>query len=250
MKRHIYIISLLQLFLVVLCLATACSERVEDVPEGWLHVSPPSMEPAQKVRVASETVDIDYLVSITRGNVTVMEPVRFSSITGSIPLSSSSGYKLLAESCSKAEAESQPTLYGQPRYAGSSLPFSIEPNTHTTVDVYCTMANAAFCVVKDQSFYYQEFEVTASVGSRTLTFNNETQVGYFNVGESGTAELQYKVRAVDSEGRVGRGEGKITLMSRNLSKLCMKATPKGYVDVTITYDDTFTPEETDIFIGE
>lgn len=249
MKKYTYYILLFLLCFVMPCIGTSCSDHTEEVPIGWLEVGRPSIKVVQKTRSEITEKDIDYLVSITRDKVTVMSPIRFSSITESIPLSVGSSYVLLAESCSKTEAESLPTMYGSPRYAGTAS-FSIKANEKTTVNVNCSMANAAFQVVKDASFYYQEFNVTATVGGRTLTFNNEEQIGYFNVGDDGTTVLQYEVEAIDSEGRIGRGKGSVTLRARNLSKLCLKATSLGYVDISISYDDTFTPINTDIIITE
>lgn len=242
-----YIVSLL--LLVAALLTTSCLGNIEPPQgKGWLRIGKPSMETADATR-ASTDKEIDYLVSIYRNGVLAMNPVRYSTIAGRISLSAGTSYSLLAESCTMTEAESLPTTYGQPRYAGTSL-FSIEANTGTTVYVKCSMANAAFMVVKDASFYYPEFEVTATVGGRSLSFTNEEQMGYFNVGADSTATLHYSVVAVDAEGRIGRGEGEIALRSRNLSKLNLKATSVGYVDVSVSYDDTFTPIVSDIIINE
>ena len=113
------------------------------------------------------------------------------------------------------------------------------------------MANAAFCIVKDESFYYPKFTVTATLNGRSLSFTNLTdkgKMGYFNVGENGTAVLSYKVEATDSEGRPGTGSGTITLKARTLSRLHLKATDLGYIGIEITYDDTFTPSITNVVV--
>lgn len=249
MKRKTHYIFLF-LCLATVWLATSCLSDFESGPKGWLQVGKPTKEAVAETRAeVGDGEEIDYLVSITREGVTMMSPTRFSAISGSIALSAGASYELLAESCTKTEAETQPTMYGQPRYAGRK-PFKIEANKSTSVTVKCSMANAAFRIVKDASFYYPEFKVTATVGARTLSFENEEQMGYFNVGEDGTAVLRYEVEAVDAEGRTGRGEGEITLRSRNLSKLCLKASSIGYVDISVSYDDTFTPIITDIIISE
>ena len=241
MKRHILYI----LFILTAILATSCVADLEPLPKGWLHVSPPSRDTSALTRTTEE---IDYLVSIQMGANLIISPVRYSQLSGPIPLSEGTGYNLIAESCTKTEAENQPSIYGQPRYAGRSEPFSIEANESKTVTVICSMANAAFCIKKDESFYYPEFKVTATLNGRSLTFTDEEQMGYFNVSEDGTAVLDYKVEATDSEGRPGTGSGTITLKARTLSRLHLKATDLGYIGIEITYDDTFTPSITNVVV--
>lgn len=242
MKRHILYI----LFILTVVLATSCVADLEPLPKGWLHVSPPSRDTSALTRTTEE---IDYLVSIQKGVNLIISHVPYSQLklSGPIPLSEGPDYNLIAESCTKTEAENQPSIYGQPRYAGSK-PFSIEANKIKTVTVSCSMANAAFCIVKDESFYYPEFKVTATLNGRSLTFTDEEQMGYFNVGEDGTAVLDYKVEATDSEGRPGTGSGTITLKARTLSRLHLKATDLGYIGIEITYDDTFTPSITNVVV--
>lgn len=240
MKRHILYI----LFILTAILATSCVADLEPLPKGWLHISPPSRDTSALTRTTEE---IDYLVSIQKGANLIISPVRYSQLSGPIPLSEGTGYNLIAESCTKTEAENQPSIYGQPRYAGSES-FEIEANKSKTVTVTCSMANAAFCIKKDESFYYPEFKVTATLNGRSLTFTDEEQMGYFNVGEDGTAVLDYKVEATDSEGRPGTGSGTITLKARTLSRLHLKATDLGYIGIEITYDDTFTPSITNVVV--
>lgn len=240
MKRHILYI----LFILTVVLATSCVADLEPLPKGWLHVSPPSRDTSALTRT---TDNIDYLVSIQKGANLIISPVRYSQLSGPIPLSEGTGYNLIAESCTKTEAENQPSIYGQPRYAGSES-FDIEANKSKTVTVTCSMANAAFCIMKDESFYYPEFKVTATLNGRSLTFTDEEQMGYFNVGEDGTAVLSYRVEATDNEGRPGTGLGTITLKARTLSRLHLKATDLGYIGIEITYDDTFTPSITNVVV--
>lgn len=241
MKRTI--LYTLYIYVAALTLAS-CVADIEPMPKGWLHVAPPTKDSTTMTRTDSE---IDYLVSIKKGENLIMSPIRYSQIKGAIPLSAGEGYTLLAESCTKTEAESQPSIYGQPRYAGNRT-FGIVANKIETIKVTCSMANAAFCIKKDESFYYPEFKVTATLNGRSLTFTDEEQMGYFNVGEDGTAILDYKVEATDSEGRPGTGSGTITLKARTLSRLHLKATDLGYIGIEITYDDTFTPSITNVVV--
>lgn len=244
MKRQI-------LYTLYICVAalmlTSCVADIAPLPKGWLHVAPPTKDSTTMTRTDSE---IDYLVSIKKGENLIMSPIRYSQIKGAIPLSAGEGYTLLAESCTKTEAESQPSIYGQPRYAGNAA-FVIVANASKTIKVTCSMANAAFCIVKDESFYYPEFTVTATLNGRSLTFTNLTdkgQMGYFNVGEDGTAVLSYKVEATDREGRPGTGSGTIQLRARTLSRLHLKASSLGYIGISVTYDDTFTPTITNVTV--
>ena len=241
MKRQI----LYTLYICVAALMLAsCVADIAPLPKGWLHVAPPTKDSTTMTRTDSE---IDYLVSIKKGENLIMSPIRYSQIQGAIPLSAGEDYTLLAESCTKTEAESQPSIYGQPRYAGGT-DFNIAANESKTIKVNCSMANAAFCIVKDESFYYPEFTVTATLNGRSLTFTDEELMGYFNVGENGTAVLSYHVTATDSEGRPGTGSGTIQLRARTLSRLHLKATDLGYIGIEITYDDTFTPSITNVVV--
>ena len=241
MKRQI----LYTLYICVAALMLAsCVADIAPMPKGWLHVAPPTKDSTTMTRTDSE---IDYLVSIKKGENLIMSPIRYSQIKGAIPLSAGEDYTLLAESCTKTEAESQPSIYGQPRYAGNKT-FGIVANASKTIKVTCSMANAAFCIVKDPSFYYPEFTVTATLNGRSLTFKDEERMGYFNVGEDGTAVLDYKVEATDSEGRPGTGTGTIQLKARTLSRLHLKASSLGYIGISVTYDDTFTPSITNVVV--
>ncbi len=241
-NKILYTLALVAAFF----LLAACTADVEPSPQqGWLCVEQPARDTtAAGTRAAEE--EPDYLVSVLRNGTIAFAPTRYSAITGNIPLSAATNYTLIAESCSKTEAESQPTNYGKPRYAGTT-DFAIAANERTTVKVQCSMANAAFQVVEDESFYYTDYTVYASLNDRTLTFTNDTQMGYFNVDEdTRTATLTYYVVATDAWGNPGTGSGTITLRAKTLSKLHLRGRDLGHLDVNVTYDDTFTPIVTEI----
>ena len=231
------------IFLLIPLLLVGCINQIEPQAQGWLHIGKPTQESVSETRSSSN--DIDYLVSVVKDNDVVINPIRYSIIGNSIPLSADR-YTLVAESCTKTEAEHLPTLYGQPRYVGTES-FTISPNQKTSVFVKCSMANAAFKIVKDASFYYTSFTVTASLGARSLTFSNDETMGYFNV-DGETVTLQYEVVATDAEGKTGRASGSLQLKPRNLSKLVLKGTALGHIDLSISYDDTFTPHVTEIVL--
>lgn len=245
MKKHTYY-NILWLCLALPWFASSCSNEIENEPNGWLEIAKPTVYFVTETRADVPENEIDYWVGIKKTGETEMPLFLYSSITGSIPLSVGS-YTLSAENCSTDEAETQPDEYGQPRYAGS-VPFKIAANEKTSVSLVCSMANAAFQVVTDSTFYYEEFKVVATVGDRELTFTEENKVGYFNVGADKTAVLRYEVEARDAAGRFGYGSGELMLKARNLSKLRLKANAKGGVDVSISYDDTFTPVIEDIIV--
>lgn len=245
MEGTIY--SKVLVLLAVLMLTISCIGDLDCETKGWLQVKKPSTNSPAISRAAGDE-EIDYLVSVVSNNSVVVSPIRFSAISGHIRLSAGA-YTLMAESCTKNEAENKPTIFGQPRYTGSK-PFSIEPNKGTSVYITCTMANAAFKVVKDASFYYTSFTVSATLNGRILDFTDDSQMGYFNVGEDGTATLAYTVVATDAEGNEGRGKGSIALKARNLSRLHLKGSQLGSIDLSVTYDDTFTPYVTEIILKE
>jgi hypothetical protein len=238
------------LYISVLTLCMACDDQIGQEGIGWLRISKPTNDLVLETR-ATETNEIDYLVSISQGEESVMGPTLFSTIDGAIPLTAGTGYSVFAESCSLQDAESLPTVYGQPRYTGSAS-FNIVAGQQTPVKVACSMANAAFQVVKDASFYYTSYTVTATYGERTLTFTDEAPdaMGYFNVPAEGTVTLNCTVMATDADGNTGSGSATLQLQRRNLSKLNLKANPLGSINVTISYDDTFTPVVTNIVLPE
>ena len=80
----------------------SCVADIAPMPKGWLHVAPPTKDSTTMTRTDSK---IDYLVSIKKGENLIMSPIRYSQIKGAIPLSAGEDYTLLAESCTKTEAE-------------------------------------------------------------------------------------------------------------------------------------------------
>ncbi len=226
-------------YILALCvvLLVGCVADVEPLPKGWLCVEAPGRDTTLTRGSAEEK----YLVSVTHGSTTLLAPTPYAQIEGdSIPLRTGQGYVLMAESISEADAESKPTNYGQPRYAAKET-FNIEAGKKTQVELTCTMANAAFKVQKDASFYFSSFTLSATVGTRELTFTDESQLGYFNVGADGTATLAYAVEATDDQGNTATGQGTITLRARTQSTLRLKANPQGSIEIAVTYDDSFTP---------
>lgn len=246
MKKTYY--HILLLCIMALCLLPSCSGNADMERYGWLQIAKPLSDTLLHTRAVAED-EIDYMVSITQGGETVMSPTRFSTIDGSIPLSAGTGYTLFAESCTPAEAESVPTVYGQPRYVGTEV-FDIIANQPTDVTVHCSMANAAFKVQKDTSFYYSSYVVTATCNERCLTFTDEETMGYFNVATETTTTLNYDVVATDADGNTGRGSGSLQLKARQLSKLTLKANSLGVIELSINYDDTFTPTVHEIVLED
>ena len=245
MKKANYFIYLL--CLAALTVLVSCTENIATVQSGWLQINKPLDD--SLVHTRTTTGEIDYFVAIAHDGEVVMAPTLFSTIDGEIPLAEASDYILTAENCTPAEAESQPTVYGQPRYVGTET-FDITANTSTNVTVHCAMANAAFKVQKDTSFYYSSYVVTATCNERCLTFTDEETMGYFNVATETTTTLNYDVVATDADGNTGRGSGSLQLKARQLSKLTLKANSLGVIELSINYDDTFTPTVHEIVLED
>lgn len=223
-------------------LMTSCVADIEPYAKGWLVIAPPTKATTTGTRTG-ESGNIDYLVSVTHGTAPVFVELPYSTLNAPIPLTPGS-YTLFAESCTKADAD---TGYGLPRYTGRT-DFSITSGEPTTAKVHCTMANAAFQVVKDPTFYYESFAVNVTA-PRRLTFTNEEQMGYFNVNEDGTETvLHYTVTATGPGNQTGTGEGIVKLKARTLSKLTLKAIAPGHINLVVTYDDTFTTTITQVVI--
>jgi hypothetical protein len=56
------------------------------------------------------------------------------------------------------------------------------------------------------------------------------------------------VEATDSEGKTGKGSGTIELKAKTLSRLHLKGSDLGYIGISVTYDDTFTPTVTNVVV--
>lgn len=242
-------------------LIVSCVADIEPYAKGWLVVGRPTVDFTTETRTGEEGTEqqpeehepeIDYWVSIKQGAAIIHGPERYSDLKGKeIPLAVGDDYTLYAENCTKKEAETMPTNYGQPRYVGQSEePFAIEANKPNKQTVKCSMANAALIVKTDESFenLYASFEVTATSGNRSLTFTDETTTGYFNMGTDDTLPLTYSVTATpkDNNGEVGTGGGPLTLKARTRTTLTLKADALGTVNLVVTYDPTFTPGGTTV----
>ena len=51
----------------------SCVADIAPLPKGWLHVAPPTKDSTTMTRTDSE---IDYLVSIKKGENLIMSPIR------------------------------------------------------------------------------------------------------------------------------------------------------------------------------
>lgn len=151
----------------------------------------------------------DYTVILTEGDETVWSK-RYADIVDADrtqPLGS--GYRVSAENCSEAEAESLNDGWGCLRNAGTSDAFAIVSGEITPVQVLCSMANAGLCVMFDETFtnYFSEYAVTTD-DRRALKFNagnaaefdsnhqlTRGSIAYYNTDESGTCQVSVIISA-------------------------------------------------------
>ena len=60
----------------------SCVADIAPLPKGWLHVAPPTKDSTTMTRTDSE---IDYLVSIKKGETLIMSPIRFRKFKAQSP---------------------------------------------------------------------------------------------------------------------------------------------------------------------
>ena len=211
-----------------------------------------------KMQTRSETPLSDaqrnqYLVTIRQGNTIKVDAKVFSQLTkDDLTANAGYGYSVMAESCSAADAESKPTVYGQPRLQGISASFAVVKDETSTVDVHCRPVNAGVTVAPEESFTdnFSDYEMEVQLGSRRLVFTlaDADKIGYYNVPEAG-ATLSYSLVAIRREG----GEPAVLqstspLQPGKISKLVLRSSAKGTINVTIIYDDSFDTEHIDLII--
>lgn len=253
--------SLLALVAAVLLLS-ACVADLEPYGKGWLVVSQPTIDLTTETRTDGEAAEgttpeqqpeegteqeIDYLIHIKQGGSAVYSGIPYSALPSPIALSEGN-YSLMAENCTRADAEAG--QWGQPRYVGTTG-FGITAGETTRPEtVICTMANAAVLVKTDANFFYDTFTVTATAAATddrealTRIFTADGQTGYFNVNTDGTSRsLTYTVEASDTEtAQTGSSQGtlSLTLKAKTRSILTLKATAPGQINLEITCEP-FTP---------
>ena len=255
MKRFIYILITVSTYLLMGCLNEIDPfTTMEGTGRIALQLSADGKMPTRAEQTSlTEEMKNQYMVSIYRGNTEVVSKKVVSKLTeGDLTVQVGNGYRVTAESCSLEDAESKPTLFGQPRLVGTSEPFTVTKDQTTTAKVHCTPANAGVKVVADETFneVFSTYELTVEHGERRLTFTpqNATNTGYYNVPADG-ATLSYSLTATrKAGGEPAKASSTTQLQVGKITQLKLTTNPKGTINLTITYDDKFMTEHIDLII--
>lgn len=227
-------------YLIIICsvLLASCSEKDFDFPTPGENEEMGSFEltlTGERQTRATSTISKEqadnFLVTIYKGSDVYRQTDLLKNIN--TRLSAGYGYTIHVESCNEATAESSNDGWGEPRYVGTSAPFSVKAGQTTHVSVNCTGTNAGFDVVFDKTFYSYftgGFQVSVTEGNRNIVFDRNTggfsdgdnisqisQVSYFNVGETGSRTITYHIHAVSPRKTLDR-DVEITLNKGRVSR--------------------------------
>ena len=263
------LLHIIPLLLSVVLLAACLSES--EGPTGLhrgsfvLSLSADSLSVEVTTRAARQLTDqeaADYCVTLTHGDETLWEQKVYSQITEADRTQPvGTGYKVSAENCTAAEAETDNSGWGRKRIWGESEPFEIKVSaTPTLVTVPCQMVNAGLCVVFDASFTSRFPEYAVTTGDlRALKFDaargavfdsqNRLQQGtiaYYNIGESGNRDIPLVISASAGWDGTVRLTRTLTLQAGRTYRVKVRlGEPEpetgNIAGITITYDDVFTP---------
>lgn len=254
MKRFIYILITVSTYLLMGCLNEIDPfTTMEGTGRIALQLSADGKMSTRAENPLTDAQKETYTVSIYRGNTEVVSSKVVSQLTEKdLTVSVGSGYRVTAESCSLEDAESKPTLFGQPRLVGTSEPFTVNKDQTTTANVHCTPANAGVKVVADETFneVFSGYEITTTLNNRELIFTpqNASTTGYYNVPADG-ATLSYSLTATrKAGGELAKVSSTTQLQVGKITQLKLTTNPKGYINLTITYDDDFQTEHIDLII--
>lgn len=191
MNKHIlYLLPLMGILSFAAC--TNDEDPILSNETGEIRFSVVDTTAVEITTKASFGLDVNtFTVSLTRGNEPVFSK-EYGHINGPLIYSASPDYMLTAESCTEAEAESEPDRWGQARVYGEET-FAIVAGDTTEVIVSCGLVNSSVKV--DFSDFikstYKEYSMeihTSDAPERSFTLdevNHSYKTAYFNVGESG-----------------------------------------------------------------
>lgn len=244
-------------FLLIGCQAESDPFHLPELGEGngqiAINVTADGKMQTRAAKSLTEEQKNQYLIYIRQGNTLFVDGKVLNKLTtADLTVPAGYGYTVMAESCTEQDAESKPTIYGQPRLVGTSAPFAVAKDETSTANVLCTPANAGVKVKVDESFseVFSAFDMTVMAGSRMLTFdsNNTSVIGYYNVPEAGLT-LTYQLGAVRIVGGdVATASSSVVLQKGKITQLTLQSTPKGTITLGITYDDTFQTEDIEMII--
>lgn len=246
--------SLIKIFAPVLLL-TACNTAVlEPQKMGSIALSLSSDVEVEAQTKADDVMDCsDFMVFINGttlvGNTYSAESL-YKDIIGDVPYGA---YVLSAESCSAANAESG---LGCARYTGASDEVQVRSEEPVSVSIICHMANAKASIYLDESFTQDFTAVTATltVGNRMVTAiapnaPSDGKEAYFNIPESGTASLIYRITATvaGKELTYTNASNPMTLERAKWAKITIKSNHNGNIgkpDINVdgTMGDNYVTE--------
>ncbi len=198
------------LYILALVLATSCSVDIVDSSRmGSISLSLSSDVEVVATSKADAGEYSDFLVDIygTRyhdGSSYASQQYTYGNMPESVTIPFGH-YRVSAQSCTEALAESANDGHGKVRYHGESSVVEVLSYDPVPVAVACKMANGKTVMTFDQSFLddFTDITVAFTVGERTVTLTSEqanagTEV-YFNLPAEG-ADLTFNIQATVAEG--------------------------------------------------
>lgn len=258
-KVYTALISALLTFLLVGCMAESDPFQIPEIQEGEgriaVCITADSKMQTRAGKALTDEQKDQYLITIKQGNIYHVDAKVLSQLTtADLIVPAGYGYTVTAESCSASDAESQPTIYGQPRLVGTSSTFPVVKDETSTVNVLCTPANAGVTVIANDEIFnevFSDYVMTVRLGSRELTFTpgNTSTVGYYNVSATQGINLTYSLTATRREnGETASVSSTVVLQKGRITQLSLRSTPKGTIQLGITYDDSFITEDIEMVI--
>ena len=249
--------------------ATSCNNQDTDLPGVDTTDEYGSIELDFSGRTRATTTTIspeeaqNFLITVTQGDMVVRGPQTLGTMNMRFPVGQ--GYKVYAESCTAEEAESSFGFWGQKRFTGESEEFGINKGETTKASVGMSVANAAMCVVIDESlinYFKISCTLLVSEGERNLEWNYDNagtsiagivtdgQIAYFNIDESGTRTIHYSIKA-SAEGNITDAQGTIDLTRAKMKRLRLAKVSGTYTlsvsvdqeDLFVDDDETFGPDD-------
>lgn len=263
LHKQVYIQAKLYITCLLLTLLSACSSESNKLPDMptdntgtlELRLENGSATRATTTVISKEEAD-NFLITIYKGTDLYRETAKLKDIDKRI--SAGYGYTVKAESCSETVAESSNGGWGQRRYAGLSQPFAIKAGEITKVGVACTVANAGWEIIFDESFplhFTDSYIVKYESNGRKIVFDKNTggrrengeivsdgNVAYFNIASGDKQSITYTIEAF-GEGKRLLKQGTLTLTKGKISRLSLAFIP-GTLDLDIIVD------QEDIFIND
>ena len=220
---------------------------------GFFDLALTRAETRATTTVVSQDEADNFLITIYKGSDVVRETTKLKDVN--TRLSAGYGYVVQAENCSETEAETLNDGWGQRRFHGLSEPFAIKAGQTTSVNVACTIANAGFSIIFDDTFTskFTSYSVTITEGSRHLVFDTTNAafssqggeasngaVAYFTLGNDGTRTITYTITASGEGVASVNVTREITLSKAVVNRIRLKAAEEtGTLTITISYDDSF-----------